>query len=140
MTDLLEEAGRRGYIVVGTSQDRHSGNSIHRVGLKLMMGEVRRGNAHIVMVWDLSHLSRDNNTLIRILNFLQDHGAVLVTAGTDLRYELSIRGVELPLRKRGEMYHGETAEGERGQGKSGCAGATVWAVSSKNLLCGKGVL
>lgn len=38
MTDLLEEAERRGYIVVGTSQDRHSGNSIHRAGLKLMMG------------------------------------------------------------------------------------------------------
>ncbi len=100
MTDLLEEAERRGYIVVGTSQDRHSGNSIHRAGLKLMMGEVRRRNAHIVMVWDLSRLSRDNSTLIRILNFLQDHGAVLVTADTDLRYELSIRGVELPLRKR----------------------------------------
>lgn len=32
MTDLLEEAERRGYIVVGTSQDRHSGNSIHRAG------------------------------------------------------------------------------------------------------------
>lgn len=29
------------------------------------------------------------------------------------------------------MYHGETAEGERGQGKSGCAGATVWAVFCK---------
>lgn len=100
MTDLLEEAERRGYIVVGTSQDRHSGNSIHRVGLKLMMGEVRRGNAHIVMVWELSRLSRDNNTLIRILNFLQDHGAVLVTAGTDLCYELSIRGLESSLRKR----------------------------------------
>lgn len=100
MTDLLEEAERRGYIVVGTSQDRHSGNSIHRAGLKLMMGEVRRGNAHIVMVWDLSRLSRDNSTLMRILNFLQDHGAVLVTAGTDLRYELSIRGLESSLRKR----------------------------------------
>ena len=65
-----------------------------------MMGEVHRGNAHIVMVWDLSRLSRDNGTLIRILNFLQDYDAVLVTAGTDLRYELSIRGVELFLRKR----------------------------------------
>ena len=40
MTDLLEEAERRGYIVVGTSQDQHSGNSIHRAGLKLMMGDV----------------------------------------------------------------------------------------------------
>lgn len=100
MKDLLEEAERRGYTVVGTSQDQQSGSSIRRTGLKLMMGAVRRGEAHTVMVWDLSRLSRDNSTLIRILNFLQDHGAVLVTAGTDLRYELSIRGVELPLRKR----------------------------------------
>ena len=100
MRDLLEEAERRGYIVAGTSQDQHSGNGIHRAGLKLMMGAVRSGHAHIVMVWDLSRLSRDNGTLIRILRFLQDQGAVLVTAGTDLRYELSIRGVELPLRKR----------------------------------------
>lgn len=100
MRDLLEEAERRGYTVVGTSQDQHSGSSIRRTGLKLMLGEVRRENAHIVMVWDLSHLSRDNSTLIRILNFLQDHGAVLVTVGTDLRYELSIRGLELSLRKR----------------------------------------
>lgn len=100
MKDLLEEAERRGYTVVGTSQDQQSGSSIRRTGLKLMMGAVRRGEAHTVMVWDLSRLSRDNSTLIWILNFLQDHGAVLVTAGTDLRYELSIRGVELPLRKR----------------------------------------
>lgn len=100
MRELLEEAERKGYIVAGTSQDQHNGNGAHRAGLKLMMGAVRSGHAHIVMVWDLSRLSRDNSTLIRILNFLQDHGAVLVTAGTDLRYELSIRGVELPLRKR----------------------------------------
>jgi len=33
------------------------------------------------------------------------------------------------------MYHGETAEGERGQGKSGCAGATVWAVFRQDMLC-----
>ena len=135
MRELLEEAERKGYIVAGTSQDQHNGNGVHRAGLKLMMGVVRSGHAHIVMVWELSRLSRDNSTLIRILNFLQDHGAVLVTADTDLCYELSIRGVELPLRKRGEMYHGETAEGERGQGKSGCAGATVWAVFRQDMLC-----
>ena len=100
MEDLLEEAERRGYIVVGTSQDQQSGNSIRRTGLKLMMGAVRRGEARTVMVWDLSRLSRDKDTLIRILGFLQDQGAVLVTAGTDLRYELSIRGLESTLYKR----------------------------------------
>lgn len=98
--DLLEEAERRGYTVVGTSQDQHSGSSIRRTGLKLMMGAVRRGNAHIVMVWDLSRLSRDNSILFQILRFLQNQGAVLETADTDLRYELSVRGLELPLRQR----------------------------------------
>lgn len=58
------------------------------------------------MVWDLSRLSRDNSTLMRILNFLQDHGAVPVTAGTDLRYELSIRGLESSLRKRAAQKRG----------------------------------
>ena len=100
MKDLLEEAERRGYTVVGTSQDQQSGSSIHRTGLKLMMGAVRRGNAHVVMVCDLSRLSHDTKILLRILSFLQDHGAVVVTTGTDLRYELSTRGLELPLRKR----------------------------------------
>ena len=96
MRELLEEAERKGYIVAGTSQDQHNGNGVHRAGLKLMMGAVHSRHAHIVMVWDLSRLSRDNSTLIRILNFLQDHGAVLVTAGTDLRYELC------PSRFRGQ--------------------------------------
>ena len=100
MKDLLEEAERRGYTVVGTSQDQQSGSSIRRTGLKLMMGAVRQGEAHTVMVWDLSRLSRDRDTLIRILGFLQDQGAVLVTAGTDLRYELSICGLESTLYKR----------------------------------------
>lgn len=100
MKDLLEEAERRGYTVVGTSQDQQSGSSIRRTGLKLMMGAVRRGEAHTVMVWNLSRLSRDKDTLIRILGFLQDQGAVLVTAGTDLRYELSIHGLEATLYKR----------------------------------------
>lgn len=100
MKGLLEKAERRGYTVVETSQDQHNGNSIRRTGLKLMMGAVRRGNAHIVMVWDLSRLSRDNSILFRILRFLQNQGAVLETADTDLRYELSVRGLELPLRQR----------------------------------------
>lgn len=100
MRDLLEEAERRGYTVVGSSQDQHSGSSIRRTGLKLMMEAIRRENVHIVMVWELSHLSQDNSILFWILRFLQDHGAVLETAATDLRYELSICGLELPLRKR----------------------------------------
>ena len=36
--------------------------------------------------------------------------------------------------KRGGHCHGKTAEGERGQGKSGCAGATVWAVFCQDMF------
>jgi len=100
VSELLEEAEQRGYIVVGASQDQADGRNLHRVGLKAMMDTVRRGSVNTVMIGDLSRFSHDNKTLFRILCFLQDHGAVLVTARTDLRYELSIRGLERPLRKR----------------------------------------
>ncbi len=96
----MEEAEQRGYIVVGASQDQADGRNLHRVGLKAMMDTVRRGSANTVMIGDLSRFSHDNKTLFRILCFLQDHDAVLITARTDLRYELSIRGLERPLRKR----------------------------------------
>lgn len=100
MEELLKEAERREYTVVGTSQDQHNGYGIRRTGLKLMMGAVRSGTAHVVVVWDLARIGKDNKTLLRILSFLQDHGAVLITTNTDLRYELSVRGLECPLRRR----------------------------------------
>ena len=100
VSELLEEAERRGDVVAGASQDQADGRDLHRAGLKAMMDTVRRGNADTVMIGDRSRFSHDNKALFRILCFLQDHGAVLVTAGTDLRYELSLRGLERPLRKR----------------------------------------
>lgn len=36
--------------------------------------------------------------------------------------------------KRGGRCHGKTAESEGGQGKSGCAGATVWAVFCQDMF------
>lgn len=36
--------------------------------------------------------------------------------------------------KRGGRCHGKTAESEGGQGKSGCAGATVWAVFRQDMF------
>lgn len=100
MQRLLKEAERRGYTVVGTSQAQYNGYGIHRTGLKLMMEAVRSGIAHVVVVWNLSRMGKDNKTLFRILSFLKDHDSVLITMSTDLRYELSVRDLELPLRKR----------------------------------------
>lgn len=94
MRDLLEEAKQREYIVVGTTQDMGTGRSMARMGLKQMMQSVKSGFTRAVLVRDLSRLSHDPAILIQILEFLQDHGAVLITTESDLRYELYIKGLE----------------------------------------------
>ena len=90
MRNLLEEAERREYIVVGTSQDMGTGKSMARMGLKQMMRNVQGGFVRAVLVRDLTRLSHDP----AILEFLQDHNAVLITTESDLRYELYITGLE----------------------------------------------
>ena len=65
-----------------------------RMGLKQMMRSVQGGFVRAVLVRDLSRLSHDPAILIKILEFLQDHDAVLITTESDLRYELYIKGLE----------------------------------------------
>ena len=65
-----------------------------------MMDAVRSGKAECVLVGSVGQLSHDNTKLMHILCFLQGHGAVLVTTETDVRYELSIRGLERKLQSR----------------------------------------
>ena len=94
MQNLLDEANRREYTVAGTSQDMGSGKSMARMGLKQMMRSVQGGFVRAVLVRDLSRLSHDPAILIQILEFLQDHDAVLITTESDLRYELYVKGLE----------------------------------------------
>ena len=94
MRDLLAEAERREYTVVGTSQDMGSGRSMARMGLKQTMRVVKGGIARAVLARDLTRLSRDPAILIKILEFLQDHDAVLITTESDLRYELHLKGLK----------------------------------------------
>ena len=91
MRNLLEEANHREYTVVGTSQDMGTGRSM---ALKQMMQAVQGGFVRAVLVRDLTRLSHDPAILIQILEFLQDHDAVLITTESDLRYELYIKGLE----------------------------------------------
>lgn len=90
MHELLEEAQRRSYTVVGTSQDMGTGRSMARMGLQQMMRSVKEGHVRAVLVRDLTRLSHDPAVLIQILEFLQDHDTVLITTDSDLRYELYI--------------------------------------------------
>ena len=94
MHELLEEAQRRSYTVVGTSQDMGTSRSMARMGLQQMMRSVKDGHVRAVLVRDLTRLSHDPAILIQILEFLQDHDAVLITTESDLRYELYIKGLE----------------------------------------------
>lgn len=94
MKDLLEQAEQRQYAVVGTSQDMSTGRSMARMGLKQMMQAVQGGFVRAVLVRDLTRLSHEPAILIQILEFLQDHDAVLITTESDLRYELYVKGLE----------------------------------------------
>ena len=94
MRNLLDVANRQKYTVAGTSQDMGTGRSMARMGLKQMMGAVKGGLAQAVLVQNLTRLSHDPAILIQILEFLQDHDAVLITTESDLQYELYLKGLE----------------------------------------------
>lgn len=100
MEALRETAEKRGYIIIGNSQDMGTGRSIARVGLRKMMQAARAGTVHAVLVQNLTRLSHDLSIQIKILEFLQDYGTILVTTESDLRYELYIRGLEDRLIRR----------------------------------------
>lgn len=100
MKDLLEQAEQRQCAVVGTSQDMSTGRSMARMGLKQMLQAVKSGLVRAVLVQNLSRLSHDPAILIQILEYLQDHNAVLNTTESDLRYELHIKGLEQRLLNR----------------------------------------
>ena len=94
MRNLLDVANRQKYTVAGTSQDMGTGRSMARMGLKQMMRAVKGGLAQAVLVQNLTRLSHDPAILIQILEFLQDHDAVLITTESDLQYELYLKGLE----------------------------------------------
>lgn len=98
--NLLAEAERRKYTVVGASQDMSAGRSMARMGLRQMMQAVHEGAARAVLVRDLSRLSHDLAILIKILEFLQDYDAVLITTESNLQYELYVKGLEQHLFNR----------------------------------------
>lgn len=94
MQDLLEQAEQQKYTVVGASQDMGTGRSMARLGLKQMLQAVKNGQARAVLVRDFTRLSHDSAVLVQILEFLQDHDAVLITTESNLRYELHLKGLE----------------------------------------------
>ena len=70
------------------------GTEFWRPALFAMLTAVQQGRVNVVMVQSLDRLSHDLTTLYRILRFLQNHGAVLITTKTSLKYELYLTGLE----------------------------------------------
>ena len=96
--DALESTLRR--ILREELQAVGSGKSMARMGLKQMMRAVKGGLAQAVLVQDLTRLSHDPAILMKILEFLQDHDAALITTESDLQYELYIKGLEQHFLRR----------------------------------------
>ena len=70
------------------------GTEFWRPALFAMLTAVQQGRVNAVMVQSLDRLSHDITTLYRILRFLQNHGAILITTKTNLQYELYLTGLE----------------------------------------------
>ena len=94
LAEVMREADRRGYIIVNSCMEQKYGTEFWRPALFAMLTAVQQGRVNAVMVQSLDRLSHDLTTLYHILRFLQNHGAVLITTRTNLRYELYLTGLE----------------------------------------------
>lgn len=124
LADVMREADRRGYIIVNSCMEQKYGTEFWRPALFAMLTAVQQGRVNAVMVQSLDRLSHDITTLYRILRFLQNHGAILITTKTNLQYELYLTGLENRLlnRTRQRNLYGyvrtvrmENAETKRGK-------------------------
>ena len=100
LADVMREANRRGYIIVNSCMEQKYGTEFWRPDLFAMLTAVQQGRVNAVIVQSLDRLSHDIATLYRILRFLQNYGAVLITTETNLRYELFLTGLENRLLSR----------------------------------------
>ena len=98
MQGLLADAERSHWTVVGTSQDMSTGRTLARMGLREAQRAVRQGLANGILVEDVGRLSHEYSTAL--LEFLQDHSAVLICTQTDVCYDLYIKGLSQPLYQR----------------------------------------
>ena len=94
LAEVMREADRRGYIIVNSCMEQKCGTEFWRPDLFAILTAVQQGRVNAVMVQSLDRLSHDITTLYRILRFLQNYGAVLITTETNLQYELYLTGLE----------------------------------------------
>ena len=104
MKEVLDEAARKGIRTVGTSQDMCSGELLDRAGLRDALNAVKKGIANAVLVRDVSRLSKDQHTLLQIMEILQDYGAVLICTAEDAYAGLRLQNVSQALCQRAACF------------------------------------
>ena len=95
---LLEE--RIIQVPLTAVMEQKYGAEFWRPALFAMLTAVQQGRVNAIMVQSLDRLSHDITTLYRILRFLQNYGAVLITTETNLQYELYLTGLDARLLRR----------------------------------------
>ena len=100
MQGLLTEAEQRGWKIVGASQDMSTGRTLARMGLLEAQRAIRQQQANALLVEDVGKISHEYHTALRVLEFLQDHGAVLICTQCDVSYVLYVKGLSQALHQR----------------------------------------
>lgn len=102
MSQLLERADQKNLPVVGTSQDISSGMTLERMGLLTALRATRTRYANALLVRDVSRLSEDRHILLRIIEILQEHDAVLLCTAEDAHASLQAKGLTESLCQRAD--------------------------------------
>lgn len=102
MSQLLQEAEQKDLPVVGTSQDISSGMTLERMGLLTALRATRTRYANALLVRDVTRLSKDRHILLRIMEILQEHDAVLLCTAEDAHASLQAKGLAELLCQRAD--------------------------------------
>lgn len=100
MSMILAMAECKGLMIVGQSQEISSGKTLRRMGLQEALRAVRLEYANVILTHSVFHLSVDPSVLLRILELLQDHHAVLICIAEDTYTRLCNIGLSQQLHQR----------------------------------------
>lgn len=85
---VLAAAREDGCIVVDAAIEHCPGNSLKKPGLLRLLKLVRKGEANVLYVQDLSRLHSSPFWLYLLFCWMQDHNAKIITTACDIRYSL----------------------------------------------------
>lgn len=97
LEEVMNEADRRGYIIVGSCMEQKFGSELWRPALFTMFKAVRQKCVDAVMVESLDRISYNSTILYSVFRFFQRHGVILITTKTNLQYELYLTGLDMRL-------------------------------------------